>query len=268
MSRASDSAIARHRLEAQRAQAEADISGVEAQVEAGELDPATAAELISRYRHEIAAASVALGREDKPEREAVSGRRTWAGAGLLVGAFVVAGLLAAQAVEPRQPGNFITGGSDQPAPVNLDEVTNEQMEAVIAANPDVPEVASMRTALANRYFEAGDFSAALEQYLEALAGQLGASQRAQALGRVGWMTYLSGRTDLAQQYVEEALTTDSGYGEGTLFLALIELYGNDDAVAAQPLLERLAARDDLPADIRAQIEEAMTDAASRVAGDA
>lgn len=260
-----ESTALRRRLEAQRTQAEADIAGVEAQVEAGELDPITAADLISCYRQEIATTSLELGRQDDPDSETGSKRRTWVGAAVLMGAFALAALLAAQAIEPRQAGSFITGGSDQAAPVNPDDITNEQMEAVIAANPDLPEVASMRAALANRYFTEGDFSAALEHYLEALAGRLVPTQRAQALGRVGWMTYASGRTDLAQQYVDEALRTDPGYGEGTLFLALIELYGNDDPAAALTLLEQLAARDDLPADIRAQVEESVADATGRLA---
>ena len=106
--------VIRRRLEAQRLQAEGDIADVAAQVQAGELDAETAAELIDRYRHEIAAASLALDSlDDAPPADPVSRRRSWVGAGLLVGAFVLAGFLAAQAIEPRQAGSFITGGWDR-----------------------------------------------------------------------------------------------------------------------------------------------------------
>lgn len=258
--------VARHRLEAQRAQAEADIADVQAQMDAGELDAATATELIDRYRHEIASASLALGTLEDASADPVSRRRSWIGATLLIAAFAFAGFLAAQAIEPRQAGSFITGGPVQTGPVDLEEVTNEQMEAVIAANPDVPEVAQMRVALANRYFEEGDFSSALDHYLTGLTGALNPGQRAQALGRVGWMTFVSGQTDLAKQYVTEALATEPEYLEGTFFLALIELYGNADAAAARPLLEQLAARDDLPDEIRSQVERALDDATSASGG--
>jgi len=257
----------RQRHERQRRQAEADIADVEMQVVAGELDRATANQLIDRYRHEIAALSVALTTVSEPVPDHVSRRRRWAGALILVAAFVVAGVLAGQAIRPRQQGSFITGGSDTPAVVDLDTVTNDQIEAVIAANPNVPEVAQMRLALANRYFEEADFSSALNHYLEAMGGQLGSGQRAQALGRVGWMTYISGQADLAQQYVERSIATDGEYAEGTLFLALIELYGNGDPAAALPLLEELSARDDVPADIRGQIEAATADAQAALSGD-
>lgn len=260
-----DTAATRVQAEVRRAQAERDIEEVASQVEAGELDDETAAALIARYEAEISDVSQQLDTIPEASGDAPGGlsRRRLAGALLLGAAFVVAAVLAAQAVQPRQ-GGFITG--DQAAPTDLADVTNDQMEAVIAANPDVPEVARMRNALANRYFEEGDFSSALGHYLDALTGQLGVTDRAQALGRVGWMSFSSGRTDLGQQYIEEALLTDPSYAEGTFFYGLLQLYGNDDPAAALPLLEETAARDDLPDAIRAEVEAAIADARTSLDG--
>jgi tetratricopeptide (TPR) repeat protein len=263
--------MARSRLEQQRAQAELDVAEVQSQVEAGEMDRATAEELIARYRHEIAQTSLQIAAVDSQGDGAqadgpdpVSRRRRRIGAGLLIGTFVVAGVLAAQAIQPRQEGQFVTGGpvNEGSGGLDLDTVTNDQMEAVISANADLPEVAQMRVALANRYFEEGEFSAALSHYIEAADGELRPDQRAQSLGRIGWMTYLSGRTDLAEDYLGQALSIDPGYAEGTFFLGLLELYGNNDPAAALPLLEQIAARDDLPDDIREQVDAAITDAAA------
>ena len=65
--------------------------------------------------------------------------------------------------------------------------------------------------LADRHFDDGAYSDALPHYLDALAGALDATRRARALARVGWMSFASGRTDLAEAYLTEALSTDPGY---------------------------------------------------------
>ena len=276
------SALLRLRLEQQRLQAQRDIDEVEGQVAAGEMDQATADELVARYRHEIAQATLQMdavssdtadGRhadtasETGQEPDAIDGvgrRRRIVGAALLIGTFLVVAMLASQAIQPRQEGQFATGGPESDAAVDLDSVTNDQMEAVIAANSELAEVAQMRIALANRYFEEGDFSSALEHYIEAADGELRSDQRAQALGRIGWMTYLSGRTDLAAEYLNQALLTEPGYAEAAFFLGLVELYGNDDPAAATPWLEQVAATDGIPDDIRDQVETALADARAGV----
>ena len=71
-----------------------------------------------------------------------------------------------KAVEPRREGGIVTGGIVSDAvddPVSLDDVTNTELEAVVAANPDI---IGMRLALARRYFEAGDYSASFGHYFE------------------------------------------------------------------------------------------------------
>lgn len=251
----------RVRLERQLQQAGADIEAVREQMETGELDEETGARLEAGYRQE--AANLRSRIDDLPDPEpaapagapavALSGRR-FVGALVLIGAVVAVVVFAGSAIRPRHEGSV---PAPDAAPVDLDSVTNEQLEAVIAANPDNPEIAGMRVALANRYFEEGDFSPAVEHYLTALAGTLPADRRAQALGRIGWMTYLSGETDTAERYLEEALTTEPDYGEGQFFYALLLLDGRQEPCRALPLLEAVAARQDIPGTVRAEVESAL-----------
>ena len=133
------------------------------------------------------------------------------------------------------------------------------MEAVIAANPDVPQVAAMRLSLADRYFDEGSFSSALPHYLGALEGTLDSTRRARGLARIGWMSYLSGAEDIAEAYLLEALDIDPDYRETHLFLGLIRLYQGDGS-GALARLEPLLAGEDLPGDTRRLIEDAVAEA--------
>ena len=234
---------------------EADILDVRRQLAEEELDAATAGRLIERYRRELD--SVESGTEDGVRERAGPGRsgRRLAGTLLLIGAVVAVSVTAYLAIRPRE-GGFVTGNVE--APVDLSEVTDDQMEAVIAANPDVPEIAAMRLRLADRYFEAGEFSNALPHYLGALDGALDRTRRARALARVGWMTFESGNAGIARSYLDEALAVDDGYAEAHLFLGLL-LLAEENAAGAlahlTPLLE-----EDLPDRTREAIEQRVAEA--------
>ncbi len=183
---------------------EADIRDVQRQLAEGELDAATARRLIERYRQELD--SMEAGTEDEVPDKALpsrSGRRL-TGTLLLIGAVIAVSVTAYLAIRPRE-GGFVTGNME--TQVDLSEVTNDQMEVVIAANPDVPGIAAMRLSLADRYFEAGEFSNALPHYLGALDGDLDPTRRSRALARVGWMTFESGNAGIARSYLDEALAT-------------------------------------------------------------
>ena len=238
-----------------RALIEADIRDVQRQLAEEELDAATARRLIERYRQELD--SIEAGTEDASPELATpgrSGRRT-AGTLLLVGAVIAVSVTAYLAIRPRE-GGFVTGNAE--APVDLSEVTNDQMEAVIAANPDVPEIAAMRLRLADRYFEAGEFSNALPHYLGALDGALDRTRRARALARVGWMTFESGDAGIARAYLDEALAVDYGYAEAHLFLGLL-LLAEGNAAGALVHLEALL-EEDLPDGTREAIEQRIAEA--------
>lgn len=252
------SASERRRRE-QMSQAHADIEAVAEQVADGELDPETAAELTARYQSEIAALERRI--EEEPASDRLDRRRV-VGTLLLIGAFVLVSIVAFGAIRPRQ-GGFVTG--DGVDGVELDSVSNEQMEAVIAANADLPQVAGMEVALGDRYFDEGAYSDALPHYLSALDGQLDGTRRARALARVGWMTFASGRADLAELYLGEALETDPGYQESRLFLGLVLLDGGRAREALdqlEPLLASGALPDELRPDVEAAVELARAQAES------
>ena len=155
---------AAHRRATQRAQALADIEDVGTQLEAGELDQPTADRLIARYRLELETLD---STHVEPVAPSATSSRRMVGAAVLIVAFVGVSVVAFGAIRPRDEGRITPGSSG----FDLDEVTNDQMEAVIAANPDLPEVAAMRIALADRYFDEAAFSDALPHYLTALEGR-------------------------------------------------------------------------------------------------
>lgn len=229
----------------------ADIADVERQVDEGELDRETADLLTARYRAELAslAGEPDDGGPEKPTGPSRS--RAVAGTVILVGLFAAAAAGAWLAVGIGDRAGQPSAGE----PVDLAQVTDAQMEAVIAANPDLPEIAGMRLALADRYFEDGEFSAALPHYLDALGGTLDASRRARALARVGWMSHQSGASDVARRYLDEAQAADPGYGEARLFLGLV-LLEQDDPEGALRQLEPLLAGGELPDDLRPMVERA------------
>ena len=239
-----------------RSYAERDIEEVRRQVVEGELDHETAELLIRRYRNEI--------HQKDPEEKAgrASRSRRVTGALLLIAVLAGVSVTAFYAIRPRE-GGFITGDT---ITQDLSAVTNEQMEAVIAANPDVPQIAAMRLSLADRYFEEGSFSLALPHYLGALEGTLDSSRRARGMARIGWMSYLSGVVDIAETYLIEALQIDPEYGEAQLFLGLIRLYEGDPE-GALDRLEPLLDAEGVPDDSRRMIEQAVEEARTRAGRD-
>lgn len=223
------------------------------------LDPPARGRTILLYALPVLALGVgvlAIARLRRPHVEPIarSPRRALVGAGLaaLAGGAVL--VMATQAVVERPAGGFVTG--NDPGGRDLSEVTNQEMEEVVAANPDL---VGMRLALADRYFLAGEFSPAVDHYLEVLQRR---PNEPEALSRVGWMAYLSSEPETAAGYLERALEAAPDYPEATWFLANVRLYGLDDPQGALPLLESLARLPDLSSEVREQVvamlEEART----------
>lgn len=246
-----------------RALAGQDIAEVRRQQAEGELDDETAERLVRRYQEEIDLLDRfdggGAGREE-PEPGKTPRLRRLAGALLLTGLFAGAAATAFYAVQNRE-GGFITGGAG--GSVDLSEVTNEQMEAVIAANSDVPEIAAMRLALADRYFEEGRFSSALPHYLGALEGALDRGRRARGMARVGWMSHLSDAGEVAETYLVRALEIAPDYPEVRLFLGLVR-FDRGDPAGALARLEPLLAEEGLPDDVRRVVEETVRQARTRL----
>lgn len=239
--------------EAQR-QAELDLDELAAQVETKEISADVAADLSARYSAEKEAAARAGGRSNRVDDRTTRSRARlltgWTMAVLAIGVVIV---MVVQAVEVRG-GAAATVAAGR----SLEDVTNEEMEAVLAENPDVVE---MREALADRYFVESEYEAAIPHYLEVLQQD---PQQSSAWARLGWSVYQFGEVDLAIEYVRRSLEVEPGRPESQLYLGSIYLYGHSDPQAALPLLESVAMRQDLPPDIRASVEQAIATARSAI----
>jgi tetratricopeptide (TPR) repeat protein len=245
------------RWEERRRQAMADLTGVEAQVAAGELDAATADQLRAAYRLELAEADDALAAPLPAPATESRGRRTgrtliWIGVAIAALAVVV--VVASQALVPRN-GGTLTG--DNTGGVDLSTVTNEQMEAVIASNQDSPQINGMRMALADRYFQDRAYQDAFRHYEAVLEHDPTSVEAARALGRMGWMTFESGEPELARDSIERALQLDPAYGEGRYFLGLVLLCGLGQHQQAAAVLEEVRALPELPAELRPDVDQAL-----------
>lgn len=239
-------------LEDQLSQVERDLTEVDQQAAAGELDAETADRLRATYHAEAEALRARLAVAEPRESKPSAGARRWIGLAVFAVAALAVLVLAAVSLADRPSGGSLTGGvasevlsGELP---DLDTVSNEEMESVVAANPDV---IPMRLALARRYFDAGEFTPALDHYMIILE----TDQHPEALANVGWMTYLSGRPDVAATFVEEALARDPSYLPAMWFLASIRFEGLGDAVGALDPLQRLLAADGVPGDVRGAAED-------------
>jgi len=240
-------------------QVEADLSDLDVEVGAGNLSPDIAAELRMTYRTERHRLREELATAQQQPDAGPDRRRMMWGAGLTLGALAAITVFMLMVVDDREPGELATGGitSDVASGgLDLDAVTNEEMEAVIADNPNV---AGMRAALARRYFEAGEFSNALGHYLVVLEQDPG---HAEALATVGWMSFLSQEPELAESYVGRALEVAPGYPDALWYVANIRLFGTGDAEGAGVALQELLEIEGLPDDLRIEAESLLEQARS------
>lgn len=241
----------RHAIEERRDRALDDLLELRRQVEAGELDDTTAAVLEERYRVEAAAAIDSLAAMDTVEPRGRSMRRTTLT--ILAFSILAVGLVIGlvKAVQPRDDG--FTTGDPGAGTVDLDSVSNADMEAVIADNPDI---LPMRLALARRYLEEGDFSAALPHYLYVLERE----ENAEALMYLGWMTHVSGDSATGVSLLERSLEARPGDPLAEWFLANALFYGLGDRTAAIPLLESVIASGEAPPEIVAEAQRMLDEA--------
>jgi tetratricopeptide (TPR) repeat protein len=240
-----------------------DIADVDQQEIAGEFDTESADRLRATYRGERARLEERieeLDDGDVPTPAGRSRRRVAVGVALLVLGFAAVTAVLLGTVRQREPGELATGGIASEVAggnVDLSEVTNEEMEEVVAANP---EVVGMRLALARRYFEDGEFDAALPHFMTILEEQ--DPDNAEALASVGWMTHLSSEPEVAERFVERAIEVAPDYPQALWFLANIRISGLDDPAGAVAPLEQLLSYDDIPADIRTDAEALLAEALS------
>ena len=250
-----------------------ELEDVDRQVAAGDLDEATAETLRTKYVAELdsliaardgdpapdGARGLAVppdsqGTQDVPTRLSPLkggrfGSRALVGTAIVVAAITVIGVFAVNSLTgPSTAGtegvvsDVITGDG----PIDLSEISNEEMELVVEQNPNV---VGMRLALARRYFEEGDFDNALDHYMVILEEE----QHPEALANVGWMTYISGRPDIALGYVEAALERQPGSITAIWFLGNIQFtLGNRDAAIGA--LTTIVDADGVPDDVKSSAE--------------
>lgn len=225
-----------------------DLADVARQLADGEIDEATASRLVATYEEELAATD-APTIVDSPTRKPT---RMMAGAALLVLSFVGITWAASGSLVDREADAF-----DAPdRQVDLASVSNEQMIAVIEANPDIPQVNRMRLALAERYFEDRQFSDALVWFQAVLEAEPTAGEESEALGRIGWMVLESGDPENALAALDRALALNPANVEANFFRGLLHArLGNVDSALAD--LRTVAAAPDVPEDILRQVQEAI-----------
>lgn len=234
-------------LEESRDRIVADLRALDDQLQSEEIDAGMAEDLRQRYEVDLAdtLAELETARAEKPKGR--SRRRILIGLGAfaIAATAAVVGLAGAVDSDPTAPDQGI----------DLADVTDEELEQVVAANPDV---VPMRLALARRYVEAGEFSLALPHYFYILER----GPNAEALMYMGWMTYLSDEPETGAALLEQSLELDPGNLLAQWFLANVRYHGLGDRAGAIPLLEAVITSGQAPADIVAEAQRMIDEAGS------
>jgi cytochrome c-type biogenesis protein CcmH/NrfG len=250
----------RRQLEEQLVQARADREDIELQLDAGELSEADAAELAAQYEAEAARLNDLLTLDPEPASDAPAGpsARVWWLTAATVVALAAIGYFVTQSITDRPEGGFATGNIETGR--DLESVSNEEMEATVAQFPDIVD---MRAALALRYFEAGDFSAASGHYLEILDRD---PDHPEALANLGWITFVSDggpeADAAAENLLNRSLQALPGNPDALFFLANLKLE-KGNGVEARVLLEDLLATGAISDEDRSLIDELLAEADRR-----
>jgi cytochrome c-type biogenesis protein CcmH len=237
-------------LEDARSAVARDLADLDIQEAAGELDSTAGARLRATYEAERDALAEAVIR---PPVNISGGRgRTVAGAAVLIGGALALTVLVVLTVRERSPGDLVTGGIASDAQeLDFSTISDEKLEETVAAFPDsIP----IRMALAARYFNAGDFSPALDHYIEVLNRE----RHPEALANVGWMTFQSGDSDTALDFVEQSLAVTQELPLPYWYLANIRYYGFADPAGAVEPLETLLAFQ-LPEEFRSIVTDLLAE---------
>ena len=263
-------AAERARLTQRRAHARRDLEELTEQVELGEIDEATATRLRAGYEQELAEVDAALAGAppvaaepvddarhprggDEGDRPGISTKRALIGAAALMIAFTVAIVFIGGDSVPTQQGAAADARAATPPSTfaAAEPGSLAAMEEAVAAHP---ERVDLRLALADAYFQQLEYSGALSQYLVVLDSDPTPDAEAVALGRVGWMAFITDQTEAAEQYLVSSLAVDPTHVEAKLFLGYVLFYGKGDAAGAIPLLEDVLAASGLTNEVRADVE--------------
>lgn len=264
----------RHQADTQLLQVRRDLEELDVQVAEGEIDPGTAELLRAVYQRESVEAEAALAAAASAEEHRQStGRRVslWM-LGVVVVAIVVGVVLLSVggSVRLRAPGTPLTGGFEGVARSGFDQAgadfdpaaySDESLEAVVAANADAPEIAGMRIALADRYFDRSDYQAAFPHYEAVLEADPPPSPAvlATALSRVAWIVYDGNvEADLALGLLDRALELRPDDPFPIYLKALVLWCGHGESDMAAALLEAAVASVDEDEDARSTIQATLS----------
>lgn len=260
-----------------------DLLDVDRQLAAGELSERDADQLRAHYQAEaLAAIRMLAAPVADPQRQDDSaapvppraGRRLrqrhllYAAA---VAVAVVTAVLVTRNVSERPPGGLVSGNLPSQSapdagaapqelrpPRNLSKVTDAQMEAVVAANP---EVLGMRLALAKRYAEKGRYDLAVVHYAKVLELD---PENAEAQAHLGWINLQLGRPEEAARLVDAAVEAEPDNPDALWFQANVRLYGLDSPADALEALDAMEALGGLRPTVRRQIAALRAEASTRL----
>lgn len=192
------------------------------------------------------------GEESRNQARAPTNRR-------LVGGLIVIGglvLIVGVATVLIQDGAETASGAAEVGVDNLDDVSNETMEAVIAANLDNPEINGMRLALAERYFETGDYRNAFPHFLSVAQSTIATDEEATiALVRLGWMAYDgNGEVETATDLLDQALEISPRSPVALYIKGQVLWCGANNTDDASTVFEEILAQTDLAEDTRSRVE--------------
>lgn len=195
--------------------------------------------------------------------------RLAAGAGVLA-LGVAAAVFSAVTLAEDPGGGPLQGAAAGGETFDPAAYSDETLEAVIASAEGDPAVADqlpfMRFALAERYFEKGDFQKAFPHYQAILDGSPPPGLAASVLTRLGWIVWMgNGEAELAVGLFDQAIEADPANPEPVYTKARVTWCGLGDPEGAAALFEQVLTFEGLDPDVRAQVQ---ADAAAAGAGEA
>jgi cytochrome c-type biogenesis protein CcmH len=147
--------------------------------------------------------------------------------------------------------------------VDPDSVSDETLEAVIAANLDHPDIAGMQLALANRYFEDRNYQKAFPHYQAVLDGSPSPAEAAEAYMRLGWMVYDgNGEVDLGLTLIDNALEIAPDDPFALYLKGRVMWCGQGDDEGATSVFNEVLASPGLDDQVRGQVEADLAAASS------
>ena len=201
--------------------------------------------------------------EPEPEQPSPTRSRARLMVGGLILVVAFAGIIVV-ASNSLQAGDDTSAGVADLDDEDFDNVSNETMEAVVAANENHPQINGMRLALAERYFDVSDYQSAFPLYLAVAETSDSAPELITSFVRLGWMAYDgNGEVSTALQLFDQALEIDPDSQTALYLKGRVLWCGRGDAVAAETLFATLLEDPDLPEDSRERVALDHADAKTR-----